>query len=279
MMLCEEKFFNGETFAEQLEIAYDDFKDFVRARKIPCSQKMFTPGLVLWPNMMKYSNLLEYVFPISVTFPVLLWCMHCSWRLAGIHARLHTHASIRTHAYHLDTCTNAHTHTQHANAHAHLCCTRALTCTAMSPMCPAYASCVHTWVSASPSPSQVMKKDGQLLMTGKAYNNRCIAEWLHDAALRANQVSTDPRMPVACLLMTLALIFGVGMFETTFPGSLPVQFLCVFKCFSPIPFWRRVRYHLAKEWHHSIFWDHGKISPVLATGSARNSTCRHGVVV
>ena len=186
-------------------------------------------------------------------------------------AYAHMHITL-THA-------RTRTHTQHANAHAHLCCTRALTCTAMSPMCPAYASCVHTWVSASPSPSQVMKKDGQLLLTGKAYNNRCIAEWLHDAALRANQVSTDPWMPVACLLMTLALIFGVGMFETTFPGSLPVQFLCVFKCFSPIPFWRRVRYHLAKEWHHSIFWDHGKISPVLATGSARNSTCRHGVVV
>ena len=81
-----------------------------------------------------------------------------------------------------------------------------------------------------------MKKDGQLLMTGKAYNNRCIAEWLHDAVLRANQVSTDPRMPVACLLMTLALFFWVSMFETTSPGSLPLQFLCPFTCFSPIYF-------------------------------------------
>ena len=61
MMLCEEKFFNGETFAEQLENAYDDFKDFVRARKIPCSQKMFTPGLVLWPKLMKYSYLHLFV--------------------------------------------------------------------------------------------------------------------------------------------------------------------------------------------------------------------------
>ena len=199
----------------------------------------------------------------------------CRHTCRSSHSCKHTHTCISP--WHM----HERAHTQHANAHAHLCCTRALTCTAMSPMCPAYASCVHTWVSASPSPSQVMKKDGQLLMTGKAYNNRCIAEWLHDAALRANQVSTDPRMPVACLLMTLALILGVGMFETIFPGSLPVhvRFLCVFKCFSPIPFWRRVRYHLAKEWHHSIFWDHGKISPVLATGSARNSTCRHGVVV
>lgn len=53
--------------------------------------------------------------------------------------------------------------------------------------------------------SQVVKKGGQLLMTGKAYNNRCIAEWLHDAAKRSHRMSTDPRMPVAYLLMTLDL--------------------------------------------------------------------------
>ena len=45
MMLCEDNFFNGETFAEQLESAYDDFKAFLRAKRISCSQKMFTPGL------------------------------------------------------------------------------------------------------------------------------------------------------------------------------------------------------------------------------------------
>ena len=50
MMLCDDKFFNGDTFAEQLENAYDDFKAFLRATKISCSQKMFTPGLAFRLN-------------------------------------------------------------------------------------------------------------------------------------------------------------------------------------------------------------------------------------
>ncbi|CAK9060971.1 unnamed protein product [Durusdinium trenchii] len=94
VMLCEDKFFDGDNFREQLESAYDDFKSFTKAKKISHSQKMFTPRLVV-------------------------------------------------------------------------------------------------------------KKDGQLLMTGKAYNNRVIAEWLHDVVQRARGSSTDPRMPLAYLCMIL----------------------------------------------------------------------------
>ena len=52
----------------------------------------------------------------------------------------------------------------------------------------------------------MVKKDGQLLMTGKAYNNRVIAEWLHDAVKRARGSSTDPRMPLTYLCMILLSI-------------------------------------------------------------------------
>lgn len=55
-----------------------------------------------------------------------------------------------------------------------------------------------------PIRAQVKKKDGQLLMTGKAYNNRCIVEWLHDVVRRHYQNSGDPRMPAAYLCLTLS---------------------------------------------------------------------------
>lgn len=45
-MLCEDNFWQGNTFAEQLNQAYDDFRSFLRSRKITCSQKRFTPRLV-----------------------------------------------------------------------------------------------------------------------------------------------------------------------------------------------------------------------------------------
>ena len=44
--------------------------------------------------------------------------------------------------------------------------------------------------------SEVIKKDGQLLLTAKAYSNRCILEWLHDAVTRACGTSQDPRTPL-----------------------------------------------------------------------------------
>jgi len=66
---------------------------------------------------------------------------------------------------------------------------------------------VHTRIAATnPGLSlpfvEVKKKDGQLMMTGKAYNNRVICEWLHDALRRACVGSADPRMPIAYLMMT-----------------------------------------------------------------------------
>lgn len=46
VMLCEDNFWQGNTFAQQLNQAYDDFRSFLRSRKIACSQKRFTPRLV-----------------------------------------------------------------------------------------------------------------------------------------------------------------------------------------------------------------------------------------
>ena len=56
VMLCEDNVFHGPTFAAQLEHAYGDFKAFLRAKKIPCSQKMFTPRLVAWKHQTLIRN-------------------------------------------------------------------------------------------------------------------------------------------------------------------------------------------------------------------------------
>lgn len=50
-MLCDEGFFEGDTFAKKLDAAYTDFRAFCRARKISCSQPAFTPKLVFWLNL------------------------------------------------------------------------------------------------------------------------------------------------------------------------------------------------------------------------------------
>lgn len=51
VMLCDDKFFDGDTFGQQLENAFDDFKAFLRAKKINCSQKMFTPRFAPWKTI------------------------------------------------------------------------------------------------------------------------------------------------------------------------------------------------------------------------------------
>ncbi|CAJ1442588.1 unnamed protein product [Effrenium voratum] len=57
-------------------------------------------------------------------------------------------------------------------------------------------------------PSMVMKKDGQCAFTCKAYNGRCVAEWLcaclADAAQRPEMLSQDERLPLLSSLMLLA---------------------------------------------------------------------------
>lgn len=102
-MLCDDNFWPGNTFAEQLSNAYDDFQAFTQTHKIAHSQKCFTPRLVV-------------------------------------------------------------------------------------------------------------KKDGSLMMTAKAYNGRCILEWLHDAMRRAiaNRSFSDERTPLAYLcLNAMARVFGI----------------------------------------------------------------------
>ena len=46
-----------------------------------------------------------------------------------------------------------------------------------------------------------MKKDGELMMTAKAYNGRVVLEWLHDALRRAQGSVSDCRFPLVLLLM------------------------------------------------------------------------------
>ena len=54
--------------------------------------------------------------------------------------------------------------------------------------------------------SKVLKKDGQIRMTCKAYNGRCVLEWLAfclRAATRHHDNDADERLPVAAVCMTL----------------------------------------------------------------------------
>lgn len=80
------------------------------------------------------------------------------------------------------------------------------------------------------SANEVVKKDGQLYMTGKAYNNRCIAEWLHNVTERHWRHSSDPRAPLAHLLMSLSYyIYSFYLFSN----------VC---CFTRLLLWHNIIY-------------------------------------
>ena len=40
--------FGRETFQQQLDEAYKDFRSFLKLNKLRCSQPRFTPGLAAW---------------------------------------------------------------------------------------------------------------------------------------------------------------------------------------------------------------------------------------
>lgn len=144
VMLCDEHFWPGNTFAEQLDNAFADFQNFLRARKIHCSQKRFTPGL---------ATLLQIAL-----------CSYSYFRFLS------------------QTC--------------------CLTCFG------SYGCSVVLFLFAVVKSTQVVKKDGSLLMTAKAFNGRCILEWLHHVLtlIRAQGNYSDPRIPLACLCLTLAAL-------------------------------------------------------------------------
>ena len=138
VMLCDDKFWPGDTFAAQLSNAFDDFQQFTRARKIPHSQKRFTPRLVSRFHLECFDCFVQLFDP----------CL----RLISWQARF-----------------------------------------------------LFSWWN----PDQVVKKDGSLLMTAKAYNGRCILEWLHDALLRSRSSGTfsDERVPLACMCLSFWCIY------------------------------------------------------------------------
>ena len=58
--------------------------------------------------------------------------------------------------------------------------------------------------------TKVLKKDGQIRMTCKAHNGRCVLEWLAyclRCAVRNPNNNTDERLPVASVCMTLVRIY------------------------------------------------------------------------
>ena len=66
--------------------------------------------------------------------------------------------------------------------------------------------------------AKVLKKNGDVLFTGKAYNNRVVPEWLA-AKLRdllASGVWTDPRTPSAAAMMMLGCTWLASLQAT--PG-------------------------------------------------------------
>ena len=89
---------------EQMDLAYQDFKQFLRASSIPCSQPAFTVKLALRIE----NSVVRHGFVHSVAGCCRSWCL------------------------------------------------------------PLFNFCA----------CKVVKKNGEVLMTGKAYNNRCIQLWL-----------------------------------------------------------------------------------------------------
>ena len=73
VMLCDDKFWPGDTFAAQLSNAFDDFQQFTRARKIPHSQKPFTPRLVSRLHL-EYFDCIVYSFDPCMRLYNFLTC-------------------------------------------------------------------------------------------------------------------------------------------------------------------------------------------------------------
>ena len=65
-----------------------------------------------------------------------------------------------------------------------------------------------------------MKKDGELLMTCKAYNGRVVTEWLSDALRRCHADASDPRMSCAYVCVILGAVHH----------SIRLVCVCVFAC-------------------------------------------------
>ena len=71
-MLCDDKFFTGNSFPEQLEVAYEDFMAFTRAKKNSHSQKMFTQRLVSQTKPCVKSILTRWMLWFFLFIPELL---------------------------------------------------------------------------------------------------------------------------------------------------------------------------------------------------------------
>lgn len=111
-------------------------------------------------------------------------------------------------------------------------------------------------------------------MTGKAYNNRCIVEWLHDVLRRHHRNSTDPRMVAAYLCLTL----GSSLMNPTFVAEIILHrqkntnqlntymlncFLWRWSCW--VQSWFSTNAALnPQEWHHAFFRDYGKMFSIFA---------------
>ena len=103
-------------------------------------------------------------------------------------------------------------------------------------------------------------------MTGKAYNNRCIAEWLHNVTERHWRQSSDPRAPLAHLLMSLCpfkfqnLKFcSPNNFRVLFWPNFWLAILCTMFVCHDFP---------TKEWYHTIFRNYGAMSSFFVPGIA-----------
>ena len=118
-------------------------------------------------------------------------------------------------------------------------------------------------------------------MTGKAYNNRCIAEWLHNVTQRHWRHSSDPRAPLAHLLMSLYyIIFILFLFyKVLFPVCCPGIIYGMLFFFQ----WCDVCHGLfwdspIKEWYHSIFRNYGTMSSLFVAGIALFELYAHACV-
>ena len=61
------------------------------------------------------------------------------------------------------------------------------------------------WFTVFGASTEIVKKHNEILMTGKAYNNRCILEWLADVLSEQQLHAANDRVPLMFLAMMLAL--------------------------------------------------------------------------
>lgn len=93
----------------------------------------------------------------------------------------------------------------------------------------------HIKSDAVASAAKVVKKGGEILMTGKAYNNRCIQQWLEKVMRDAAAVYPDHELiGHMSVCMMPGSVYAPRIMYVCYPGSPKTMKLFVYSCSSKI---------------------------------------------